>query len=155
MDARGISGNFDVSSKEPVELVVVDSTKLTADEQSAVAAYQKELHEWKQSEAIVNQQIASTIPDSLFMQVRGQQTVKDERCGEGEDIRTHFDTMRTMREDLAAIGGSISNEAFTAMILRSLPTLYDAYLSAITATVSVTNTALNPEAMCSATPSWD
>jgi hypothetical protein len=67
---------LDETSKEPVEPVVVDSTKLTADEQSAVAAYRKELHEWKQSEAIVNQQIASTIPDSLFMKVRGQQTAK-------------------------------------------------------------------------------
>ena len=173
LDARGISGHLDGTSKEPAQPSVVDSTKLTADEQSAVTAYEKEFREWKQSEAIVKQQIASTIPDSLFMKVRGERTAKgiwdllkkdfekrsrmfmvdlrrrlqDERCGEGNDVHTHFDTMRTMREDLAAIGGSISDEDFTAMILGSLPASYDAYLSAITATVSVTNTALDPEAL--------
>jgi hypothetical protein len=41
-----------------------------------VATYQKELQEWKQSEAIVKQQIASTIPDSLLMKVRGEKTAK-------------------------------------------------------------------------------
>jgi hypothetical protein len=133
---------------------VVDSTKLTADEQSAVTAYEKELQEWKQSEAIVKQQIASTIPDSLFMKVRGERMAKkfwdllkkdfekrsrmfmvdlrwrlqDERCGEGDDVHTYFDSMRTMWEDLAAMGGSIGDEDFTAMILRSLPALYDTYL---------------------------
>ena len=50
---------MDGTSKEPAEPSVVDSTKLTADEQSAVTAYEKELQEWKQSEAIVKQQIAS------------------------------------------------------------------------------------------------
>ena len=101
---------------------MVDSTKLTADEQSAVTAYEKEFWEWKQSEAIVKQQIASTIPDSLFMKVKGERTAKeiwdllkkdfkkrsrmfmadlrwrlqDKRCGEGDDVCTHFDTMRIM-----------------------------------------------------------
>ena len=50
-------------------------------------------------------------------------------------------------EDLAAIGGSISDEDFTAMILGSPPVLYDTYLSTITATVSVTNTAVDQEAL--------
>jgi hypothetical protein len=43
--------------------------------------------------------------------------LQDEQCEEGEDIRTHFDTMHTMREYLAAMGCSISNEDFTVMIL--------------------------------------
>ena len=82
----------------------------------------------------------------MFM-VDLRRRLQDERCGEGEDIRIHFDTMRMMREDLAAMGGSISDGDFTAMVLGSLPASYDAYLSAITATVSVTNTALDPEAL--------
>ena len=54
----------------------------------------------------------------MFM-VDLRQRLQDERCGEGDDVGTHFDTMHTMREDL----------------------------STITATVSVTNTALDPEAL--------
>jgi hypothetical protein len=112
------------------------------------------------------------IPDSLFMKVRGEKTAKgtqdllkknfkkrsrmvmvdlrwrlqDEKCREGEDIRAHFNTMHMMREDLAATGSSISNEDFILMVFGSLPASYDAYLSAITATMSVKNTALDLEA---------
>jgi hypothetical protein len=82
----------------------------------------------------------------MFM-VNLRQRLQEERCGK-DDVHTHFDTMRTMCEDLAAIGGSISDGDFTVMILRLLPaSYYDTYSSAITATVSVTNTTLNPEAL--------
>jgi hypothetical protein len=76
-----------------------------------------------------------------------RQRLQDKRCGEGEDIQAHFDTMWMMHEDLAAMGGSISNGDFTVMVLGSLLASYDAYLSAITATVSVMNIALDPEAL--------
>ena len=42
LDAWGISGHLDATSKEQVQPSVVDSTKLTSDEQSAVTAYEKE-----------------------------------------------------------------------------------------------------------------
>ena len=82
----------------------------------------------------------------MFM-VNLRQRLQNERCGKGDDVRTHFDTMCTMRKDLAVMGGNISNGDFTVIILRSLPALYDAYVSAITATVSVTNTTFDPEAL--------
>jgi len=126
-----------------------------------------------QKEAIVTQQIASTIPDSLYLKIKGKNSVKEawdslkddfekrsrmftidlrkrlqeERCEENGNIRAHFDTMRTMREDLAALGDSISNSDFTAMLHGSLPKAYDSYLSAVTATISVLQKELDAEAL--------
>jgi hypothetical protein len=79
LDAHGISGHLDGTSTEPKDPVVRDlvAAQLTEDEEKAVTAYQKELRGWKQSEAIVKQEIASTIPDSLFMKVRGEKTAKE------------------------------------------------------------------------------
>ena len=50
-----------------------DKTKaLTVAEAAAELEWNKELKTWKQGEAIIKQQIAATIPDSLFMKIRGK-----------------------------------------------------------------------------------
>src|SRR5271170_7225624 len=46
-------------------------------------------------------------------------------------------TLHTMREDLAAMGQPLSENDFYAIILGSLPSSYDPYISAINATSSV------------------
>ena len=56
-------------------------------------------------------------------------------CKDNANIRTHFDTIRTMHED------------FSAMLLGSLPPSYDSYLSAVTAALSVLETKLTPDAL--------
>jgi hypothetical protein len=43
--------------------------------------------EWRQGEAVVKQQIAGTMPDSLFMKVRGKGTVREIWDGLGDDFR--------------------------------------------------------------------
>ncbi|KAF8807114.1 hypothetical protein BYT27DRAFT_7287784, partial [Phlegmacium glaucopus] len=47
---------------------------LTDKEKLLVKEWKKEVKEWKQGEAVVKQQIASSIPDSLFMKIRTQKT---------------------------------------------------------------------------------
>ena len=46
----------------------------TADEEKEIKEWKVELKEWKQGEAVVKQQIATTISDSLFMKIRGKGT---------------------------------------------------------------------------------
>jgi len=41
----------------------------TADEEKEIKEWKAELKEWKQGEAVVKQQIARTISDSLFMKI--------------------------------------------------------------------------------------
>ena len=78
--------------------------------------WKMELKEWKQGEAVVKQQIAATIPDSLFMKIQNKGTaleiwealqgdfqnklrmvsvdlrqhLQQERCAKKGDVRAHF-----------------------------------------------------------------
>ena len=141
-----------------------------AEQVSAVERYTKDLNQYSQEQAIVFQQIASTIPDSLYLKIEGKVTVKkawdtlkadfekrswmimielhkrlqDTRCAENGNVRIHFDTIRTMREELASLGTSLSEQDFSAIILGSLPKSYDQLISAVTATASVLKQELNP-----------
>ena len=49
----------------------------------------------------------------------------------------HFATLCTMQEDLVAMGQPLSKNNFYAIILGSLPSSYDPYISTINATSSV------------------
>ena len=133
--------------------------------------YAKKLATYIQEEAIVFQQIASTIPDSLYLKIKGKLTVKEAwdalkadfekrsrmitielrkrlheiRCAETGNIRTHFDNIRTMREELASLGTALSEPDFSAVILGSLPKSYDQFISAVIAAASVLKKDLDPE----------
>jgi gag-polypeptide of LTR copia-type len=56
----------------------------------------------------------------------------------------HLVKLQTMWEDLASMGGLISDEDFTSIILRSIPQSYNTYIAAITATSSLLNATLSP-----------
>jgi len=182
--ARGLESYLEGTSVKPTppQPVTAADGAITQPAQADLEAYRESLQDWTLKEAIVLQQIASTIPDSLYLKIKGKGTVKEawdtlkhdfevrsrmftidmrrkmqeEYCEESGDVRTHFDTMRTMREDLATLGDTISDTDFTAMLLGSLPKSYDTYLSAITATMSVLKQTLDPDAlMMSVTDEYD
>ena len=143
----------------------------TRDEEREIKEWKAELKEWKQGEAIVKQQIAATIPDSLFMKIRNKGTaleiwealqrdfqnksrmvavdlrrrLQQERCVEKGDVRAHFAKLRTMREDLAAMGHPPDDDEFYAIILGSLPSSFEPFISALNATSSVLGTVLSPD----------
>jgi hypothetical protein len=192
IDARGLLEHLDGSEKEPVCPVkprVVprkdadgnDTTEmvratLTAQEESLIKDWKGELKEWRQGEAIVKQQIAATIPDSLFMKIRDKGTaleiwqalqsdfqnksrmvavdlrrrLQQERCAEKGDVRAHFAKLRTMREDLAAMGHPPGEDEFYAIILGSLPTSFEPFISALNATSSVLGTVLSADELMQA-----
>ncbi len=109
VDARGLLKHVDGSETEPVATTVTAPDGTTTTNADEVA-------EWKKGEAIVKQQIAGTIPDSLFMKYRSKKSAKDlfdalagefekksrmvsvdlrrrlqeEKCGDKDDVRTHF-----------------------------------------------------------------
>jgi len=98
-------------SKE-VAVVVV----LTAEDERKLEVWKEKLCVWKLGEAVVKQQIAATIPDSLFMKIRTKGTaheiwealtkdfqnkswmvsvdlrrrLQQQCCAEKGDIRSHF-----------------------------------------------------------------
>ena len=116
--------------------------QLTAEQVGLIEKYTKELNQYLQEQAIVFQQIASTIPDSLY---ELQNQLHDTHCAKNGNIRTHFNNMQTMQEELTGLGATISEQDFSAIILGSLPKSYDQFISAVTATTSVLKQELNPE----------
>src|SRR6202522_1443735 len=166
LDARGILSHIDgtrIEPKDPISTSVRTKEEFSDEEKQLDLEWKKELKEWKQGEAIAKQQIASSIPDSLFMKIRAKgtareiwvelenhfqnrsrmvsvnlrQRLQDQKCLEKGDIVAHFTTLRTMREDLCTMGHPPSKDDFYAIILGSLPPSFEPYISAVNATSSV------------------
>ena len=51
--------------------------ELTEDEKEKINMYKDDLKEWFQKEAIVSQQVTSTILDSLYLKIWGKPMVKE------------------------------------------------------------------------------
>ena len=113
---------------------------------------------------LVKQAIASTVPTSIFNKIKGcklasdiwnvlvkhcqdrsrmisidlRRKFQDLRCGEHDNVRTHFERLSDMHEKLSSMGIDIANEDYAYTIIGSLPTSYDPIISTM-----ITNTALN------------
>jgi hypothetical protein len=197
IDARGLLEHVDGSEREPTRPTLSGKKaggsskegevtgegfemeeELTAEDEKKLEVWKKELRVWKLGEAVVKQQIAATIPDSLFMKIRTKGTAREiwealkkdfqnksrmisvdlrrrlqqQNCAEKGDIRLHFDTLRLMREDLASMGHSPSEDDFYAIVIGSLPPSYDPYISALNATSSVLGTSYPQTTSCILSP---
>src|SRR5271168_1895617 len=167
--AGSLKGHIDGSGKPPVNPLPTPCVPLTEDQKAEMSEYSALLTKWEMEENIMKQALASVIPDSLFIEVRKMETalsmwdavrnqrekksrmvtidmrrkLQSEKCTEQGDVRAHLVKLKIMREDLASMGGSISDEDFTSTILGSIPQLYDTYIAAITATSSILNQTLS------------
>ncbi len=173
VDAAGLSDHFEdvMTATEPTAPAVVDSKNPTADETKALNEYAKKRRIWKSEQAVIKQGIASVISDSLFLKVKGEATAKamwekvkseyekkskmvtvdlrrklqDERCAEGGDVKTHLTKLQSIREDLIAMGADPGDDNFVAIVLGSLPTSFETYLSALTGASTLLGKALDPD----------
>jgi gag-polypeptide of LTR copia-type len=110
---------------------------LKEDQKEALKEYKYKM-KWEMEENIVKQALVSVILNSLFIEVRRKETVvlmwdgfrdqrekkshmvtmdmcqklQSEKCNEQGDVRVHLIKLQTMREDLAFMGGLISDEDF-------------------------------------------
>ena len=170
--ACGLYEHLDGTTAKPADPPTQpDDCTLTAEDMSLNEQYLKDLGLYLQHQAIVFQQIASTIPDSLYLKIKGKAMVKeawdalkenfekqshmftielrkhlqDTCCSENGNIHTHFDNLHTMREELTSLGNALSDLDFSATILGSLSKSYDQFLSAVTTTASILKQELNSE----------
>lgn len=126
---------------------------------------------WKSEQAVIKQGIASVIPDSLFLKVKGEKTAKgmwekvkaeyekkskmvpvdlrrklqDKRCAEGGDVKAHPTKLQSIREDLIAMSADPGDENFVAIVLGSLPATFETYLSALTGVATLLGKTLDPD----------
>ena len=125
LDARGIIDHIDGTSNEPADPVPEDAKKkegLSAEENKLDMEWKKEMREWRSGKAVAKQQIASSIPDSLFLKIRSNGSmykiwkvledhyqkqsqmvainlgrhIQNQHCGNKDNIVAHFAALWTM-----------------------------------------------------------
>ena len=75
IDARGLLDHLEGTEVEPTDLIdamiraAVATTPLDTAQVLVNTEWKKSVKEWRQGEAVVKQQIAGTILDSLFMKI--------------------------------------------------------------------------------------
>jgi hypothetical protein len=84
-DVAGLSDHLDggPTGQEPMAPAIVDPAHPMAEETRVNNEYLNRQRFWKSEQAIVKQGIASTIPDSLFLKVKGGENCKGD-VGKGE-----------------------------------------------------------------------
>ncbi len=168
--AAGLGDHLDKVYKAPDPLVPADPQNPTTEETASIARHPGVVKLWKSEEVIVKQGITLMILDSLFLKVKGEATagkmwekVKDEfkmkfkmmtvdlhwklqeeHCPENGDVKAHLTKLQSLCEDLTAMGADPGDENFVAILLGSLPPLYDLYLAALTATSALLNKTHDP-----------
>ncbi|KAG9225295.1 hypothetical protein CCMSSC00406_0009851 [Pleurotus cornucopiae] len=173
VDARGLLKHLDGTGSEPVNPVPVLASPVTDVQTTALNQWKEDLKEWHQGEAVVKQQIAGTIPDSLFMKIRSKgsareiwetlaadfqkrsrlvaidlrRQLQETRLAEKGDMRVHLAQLRSLREILASMGHPPDDDDFFAIILSSLPDSYENCISAINVSTGVSGEALPWESL--------
>jgi len=129
--ARGLSGYLNGMKPMPSDPAIGKSPAwipTTPAEQKEVEDYEKDLAEWIEKDAVVRQQIAVTIPNSLFIHLISKSTAKeyyDVLKGQFEQrslvVSVELEKMISIREDLASMGRPVTDEDMFNMIFVSLP----------------------------------
>ena len=90
---RGLFGHLDGTATKPQEPPSPEEgATLTTEQVSKRENYVKDLNQYLQEQAIVFQQIASTIPDSLYLKIKGKVTVKKA----WDMLKAHFEKRSRM-----------------------------------------------------------
>ncbi|KAJ7602096.1 hypothetical protein DFH06DRAFT_1024242, partial [Mycena polygramma] len=80
IDAAGLSDHFEngpfSTAEAPAEPAIVDAKNPTPEEIEANNKYLARRRFWKSEQAVIKQGLASVIPDSLFLKVKGAATAK-------------------------------------------------------------------------------
>ena len=118
---------------------------------------------WMKEELVIRQVIGPSVPSAAFAHIKGQKMVKgawttlkkiyeektrglatdlmqqfwNTKCGENDNICSHFEHMTNVREQLVAMGKAISDEDYTDILLTSLPPSYDQSCTSISHSICI------------------
>jgi hypothetical protein len=126
---------------------------------------------WTKEESTIKQVLCSTLPDSAFTRIKGAASVKaawdilkrvyeerskalvadivrrfrNKRCEDDESVRTHFESLADLREQLGAMGKAVADDDYADTLLASLPSTYDSTVSSISASARLGSKTLTAE----------
>ena len=141
--------------------------------EDALEEHETSVDTWEQKQAQVRELIYNTVDNSTFLQIKGEKTAADlwkkltsihgnkgaqfeeyllgklqtARYSESDEMRTHLQSMNTLRERLAEIGSPISDVQFNAYIRTSLSltTRYQPLLTTLSTTARQTKTPISSD----------
>ena len=119
----------------------------------------------------MKQAIAALVPDSIFNRIKGSMRTKDVwdvlkvlfegrtqmivvdlrrqiqslKCGEDDNVRTHFDNIANLHKQLATMGKTIPDDEYALILLGSFPSNFESVISSMSTHVALTNTTLTPD----------
>jgi LTR polyprotein gag-polypeptide-like protein len=125
---------------------------------------------WAKDEDITVVMLNALIPDAIYTQVKGGNSVKAlwdtlkslfegcscnwimdltnklqfSKCSEGDNLRTHFLDLTNLHDQLSTMGKSFSDKDFATILLRSLLDSYKMQVLSIITSADMTNTAISP-----------
>ena len=129
---------------------------------------------WRRDEATAKQYIAASLSESTFTwrRVRAGSSVKDvwdrlqetfgqkhriglavarlerklfnKRCGDNEDVRSHFKKLLDVREELAGLGKDFTDNEISYILITSLPDSYDDLIGNLEIVAKMTENDLDP-----------
>ena len=128
---------------------------------------------WAKDEVKASWLLDATIPDELFHKVKDTANVKEvwdklkgefegksrsvlvdlgrkfqmTRCSEDDDVRAYFSKLAHLREKLSALGRSVSDNEYIAVLIGSLPSCYDGPIDSLTSSCDVNNVDITPTAV--------
>jgi hypothetical protein len=119
--------------------------------------------------------VDATIPDEVFHEIKDTANVKKvwdklkgefegksrsvlvglgrkfqtTRCSEDDDVRAHFSKLAHLREQLSALGRSVSDDEYVAVLIGSLPSCNDGPIDSesLTSSCDVNNVDITPTAV--------
>jgi hypothetical protein len=137
---------------------------------------------WERGEINASSLLDATIPDEVFRTIKDADSVNEvwdqlkalfegksrtvlvdlgrklqtTHCGEDEDVRAHFAKLANLRDKLEALGRTVGDDEYVAILIGSLPPCYDGPIDALTSSCDVNNTDITPIAVIrSATREYD
>jgi gag-polypeptide of LTR copia-type len=126
---------------------------------------------WEKEENTIKQVLRLMLPDTAFNRIKALANVHDtweilrcvyeerskalvtdlvqrfqnKHCNEDKNIRSHFEYLADLHEQLVAMGESVTDEDYTDTLLALLPTSYDGAVSSISTSVHLGSKALTAE----------
>ena len=126
---------------------------------------------WDSEEDFIKELISTSVPDHIFRRIKTKTNVHDvwteitsvhqtrskmitidldkqfqaTKLGDTADPRIHFEKLEEMRERLASMGKSFTDEEFAAILLGSLPQSYEQTINALNATADVQQAGIPPD----------
>jgi hypothetical protein len=128
---------------------------------------------WAKDEIKASWLLDATIPDELFHNIKDTANVKEvweklkgvfegksrgvlvelgrkfrtTRCGEDDDVRAHFSKLAHLRKKLSALGRSVSDDEYVAVLIGSLPSCYDEPIDSLASSCDANNADITPAAV--------